>query len=249
MLKEERFEVILSKIKEKTKVTFEELAVELKVSEDTIRRDIDLLHRNGLLSKVRGGALLREKDPLSFQDRESFSKDEKNIVALKSQQFIKEGMTVFMDGGTSNCMVANYLPLDIRLRIITNNMSLISILSKFKNIELLILGGIYDADLAATMGMTTCHEASQYIADLFIMGTCAIDAEFGASATSFTDSETKKTMIRCSKKTIVLGNQHKLRRTEPFKICDIRDISVLITDLPADDPELNAFRNLEIQIV
>ena len=249
MLKEERFEVILTQLKKKSKVKFEDLAEDLNVSEDTVRRDIEQLHRNGLLSKVRGGAMLREKDPLSFHDRQSFLEDEKNIIALKAQQFIKNGMTLFMDGGTTTCAVANYMSIDINIRIITNNTSLIPILSKFKRVELVILGGIYDDDLAVTTGNTTCNEASQFIADLFIMGTCAVDADFGASATSITDVETKRTMIKSSKKTIALANQNKLRRTEPLKICDINNLDILITDLSADHEELESFRSMNLQIV
>lgn len=249
MLREERFELILSQLKKKNKVKFEDLALAMHVSEDTVRRDIEQLHRNGLLSKVRGGAMLREKDPLSFHDRQSFLANEKNIIALKAQQFIKDGMTVFMDGGTTIGAVANYMPLDIRLRVITNNTSLIPVLSKFKRVELILLGGIYDNDLAVTTGATTCNEASQFIADLFIMGTCAIDAEFGASATSITDVETKRTMIKSSKKIIALANQNKLRRTEPLKICDLQNIDVLITDLASDDQELDSLRNSSVQIV
>ncbi|MFP3595330.1 DeoR/GlpR family DNA-binding transcription regulator [Chryseobacterium sp. SIMBA_029] len=249
MLKEERFEIILTQLKEKTKVTFEELAVGLQVSEDTVRRDIEVLHRNGLLSKVRGGAMLREKDPLSFHDRQSFSTDEKNVIALKVQPFIRDGMTVFMDGGTTIAAAAHDMPANIKLRVITNNMSLIPVLSRFKNIELVVLGGNYDPDLAVTAGPATCHEASQYIADLFIMGTCAVDGVFGVSATSDADAETKKAMIQSSKKIIALADQNKLRRTEPFKICSISDIHILITDLPADDSELEPLRNSAIQIV
>ncbi|KFF21959.1 DeoR/GlpR family DNA-binding transcription regulator [Chryseobacterium sp. JM1] len=249
MLKEERFEIILSQLKEKNKVKFEDLASLLQVSEDTVRRDIDLLHRNGLLSKARGGAISREKDPLSFHDRQSFLTKEKDIIALKAQQFLKDGMTIFMDGGTTVCAVANYMPLDIQLRIITNNYSLPSIISKFKNIELVMLGGIYDHELAVTTGATTCNDATQYIADLFIMGTCAVDSNFGVSATSIPDGETKKAMASSSKKIIALANQNKLRRTETFKICAIDAIDCLITDLDSTDPELESFRNTNIQII
>lgn len=249
MLKEERFEIILSQLKEKNKVKFEDLASLLHVSEDTVRRDIDILHRNGLLSKARGGAILREKDPLSFYDRQSFLTKEKDIIALKAQPFLKDGMTVFMDGGTTVCAVAGYMPLDIQLRIITNNYSLPPILSKFNNIELVMLGGIYDHELAVTTGAVACNEAAQYIADLFIMGTCAVDARFGISATSIPDGETKKAMAGSSKKIIALANQNKLRRTEVFKISAIDAVDILITDLDSADAELEPFRNTNIQII
>jgi len=249
MLKEERFEIILTQLNEHKKVKFEDLAMLLKVSEDTVRRDIDMLNRHGLLSKARGGAILREKDPLTFHARQSFLTKEKDRIALKAQSFLKDGMTVFMDGGTTICAVVNYMPLDIKLRLITNNYSIIPLVEKFKNIELIMLGGNYEADLAVTSGITTCLEVSKYIADLFIMGTCAIDVDFGLSALSVTDGETKKAMVESSKKIVAVASQNKLGRAEPFKVCTINRIDSLITDLNADHPELNSFRNLNIQII
>ncbi|WP_300689019.1 DeoR/GlpR family DNA-binding transcription regulator [Chryseobacterium sp.] len=249
MLKEERFEIILNELQNKKKVKFEDLAVQINVSEDTIRRDIDLLHRNGLLSKARGGAIVREKDPLTFHDRQSFLTKEKDIIALKTQQFLKNGMTVFMDGGTTIWAVVNYMPLDIKIRIITNNLSIVPIIEKFKNVELIILGGNYEQDLAVTSGMTTCYEVSKYIADLFIMGTCAVDSSFGISSVSISDGETKKMMVQSSKKTIALASQNKLNQSESFKVCDLRQVSTLITDLDSDDSVLNAYRKPELQIV
>lgn len=249
MLKEERFEVILNELKNKKKVKFEDLAVQLHVSEDTIRRDIDTLHRNGLLSKARGGAILREKDPLTFQDRQSFLTKEKDIIALKTQQFIKNGMTVFMDGGTTILAVVNSMPLDINIKIVTNNYSITSIIEKFKNVELILLGGNYERNLAVTSGLTTCYEVSKYIADLFIMGTCAVDPVYGVSAISTNDGETKKMMVQSSKKIIALASRNKLSQTESFKVCGMGEVDTLITDLDSNDSNLNDFRKINIQIV
>lgn len=249
MLKEERFEVILKELQAKKVVKFEELAILLDISEDTVRRDIDFLHRNGLLSKARGGAMLREKDPLNFQDRKSFSTKEKDIIALKTQAFIKSGMTIFIDGGTTLMAVVNNMPLDIKLRIITNNLSLIPIVERFKNVEIVVLGGNYDYQLGISHGITTCNEISKYIADLYIMGTCAVDAKFGITAISISDGEAKKIMQKCAKKTIALANDSKLNYTEAFKVSDIQDIKALITNLDSNSLDLDSFRNLGIQIV
>ncbi len=249
MLKEERFEIILRELESRRKVKFEELAVLLAVSEDTIRRDIDLLYRNGLLSKTRGGAMLREKDPLTFQDRQSFLTKEKDVIALKVQQFLKDGMTVFVDGGTTIWAVVNAMPLDIRVRMITNNFSIVPLIEKFKNVELIFLGGNYESDLAVTSGVTTCAEVAKYNADIFIMGTCAVDPDLGVSAISATDGETKKMMVQCARKTIALASRNKLYQGELFRVCSIDSLNALITDLDSNDPKLNPFRNKDIQIV
>jgi len=83
------------------------------------------------------------------------------------------------------------------------------------------VGGKYKNELKVTSGVVTCMEASNYIADLFIMGTCAVDTAFGITAVSMSDAETKKTMLKHSKKVISLANQNKLRRAESFKICTL----------------------------
>ena len=79
MLKEERFTHILTALKRKGKVNLESLSSALNVSEDTVRRDLDSLHNNGLLVKVRGGAISLSKNPLSFQDRTRLL-DRKSVV-------------------------------------------------------------------------------------------------------------------------------------------------------------------------
>lgn len=249
MLKEERFEIILRELKSRAKVKFEELALLLGVSEDTIRRDIDVLYRNGLLSKTRGGAMLREKDPLTFHDRQSFLTREKDIIALKAQQLLKDGMTVFVDGGTTVWAMISSMPIERRIRIITNNLSVVPIVEKFKQVELVLLGGNYEADLAITSGMTTCAEAAKYIADLFIMGTCAVDPQLGVSAVSAADGETKKVMLQCAKRTVALAAQNKLYQTEHFRVCDLDALSALITDLDANDPALDPFRKSGLQMM
>jgi len=249
MLKEERFEIILKKLELETNVTYQGFTSVLDVSEDTVRRDIDYLHKNGLLTKVRGGALLRSKDPLSFQERESISTKEKDVIALKAQQFIKNGMTIFMDGGTTICAIVNNLAKDTNIRVITNNPKLIPIIVDFPHIELIILGGKYYKDPAVTAGADTCLEVNNYIADLYFLGTCALNHQEGVTAIYKEDAEVKRIMVKCAKKVIALADENKLRSKETFKACDIEYIDTIITNLPSNDEQLNDFRGLDIQIV
>jgi|SRR5690606_3717035 len=249
MLKEERFNKILKKLENDGKGTYETFATLLSVSADTVRRDIDYLCRNGLLTKVRGGAISLSKDPMSFQERTSIATDAKDIIGRKAQKFIKNGLTIFMDGSTTVDAVAHHFPLDVSLRVITNHPNLISIVTKYKNIELIILGGTYHSDTATTTGVDTCIDATKYIADIYFMGNCAVDSKLGTSAVFRTDAEVKQSMIKSSKKIIALAGQNKLGRTEAFKVVGMETIDVLITDLASDDVKLDDFRNLGLQLV
>ena len=249
MIKEKRLQHILDLLQHKETVTFEFLAIELEVSEDTIRRDIEALHNNGLLSKVRGGAMLRSENPLSFQDRTTYLEGGKDIIALKAQQLIKPGQTIFMDGGTTNCAIAARLPLNSVLKVITNNHALVQILSKIPGIEIIILGGNYDRDTATSSGAQAVSEASKYVADIFFLGTCAIHNQFGITASLQTEGELKQAMIKSSLKVIALSNGEKLNSVEYFKVCDLDSINVLITDLASGDAQLNNYRNSGFQVL
>jgi DeoR family transcriptional regulator, carbon catabolite repression regulator len=249
MIKEERYKYILSSLTENGNVTYHDLAIALNVSADTIRRDIDVLHQNGLLLKVKHGAIPPEKNPFSFQDRTDYASSEKKIIALKTQQLLKKGMTLFMDGGTTVCTVAEHFAADASFRVITNNMALVPILSKYKHIELIILGGVYNKDTQTNVGAKTCADAEQFVADIYLMGTCAISKDFGITAAVMEDGAVKRSFLKGAKKVVVLSNSSKIGAQEYFKVCDLDSVQVLISELSSDDPKLDEIRFINLKIV
>ena len=153
MTRENRFNYILEKLLSKNEVGFNQLSKDLNVSEDTIRRDIDALSSNGLLLKIRGGAMPRSHNPLSFKERIGHLSDDKEIIAAKAQTLIKSGQTIFMDGGTSVYTLVSLLSTDIKLTVITNNMAIIPALSAYPGIELIVLGGKYLKESETVVGL------------------------------------------------------------------------------------------------
>lgn len=249
MLKEERFEHILKELKSASKISFEGLAKDLKVSEDTIRRDIDALGRSGLLVKVRGGAIVPSSNPLSFQDRTGVFTEGKSIIALKAIQVLKNARTVFMDGGTTMMVLASNLPADSSFRVITNNIELVSILTNFQGIEIVVLGGSYNRLTKTNIGPFTCQEVGRYQADVYFMGICSINSTYGVTAAVLEDGEVKKAFIKSALKTVVLSNAEKLETTDFFKVCTLDEVDTLITDLPSDDKLLDQYRRADLEIL
>src|SRR4029079_425697 len=103
MLKEERLDFILQKLKANQVVKLSDLSDSLQVSEDTIRRDIETLDKNGLCLKVRGGAVPHSPNVKvhAFKDRVHASEDQKEIIARKALGLIQPGQTILLDGGTT----------------------------------------------------------------------------------------------------------------------------------------------------
>ena len=128
-------------------------------------------------------------------------------------------------------------------------MALVPIISVYKHIELILLGGNYDRETATNTGVQTCGETDKYIADLYLMGTCAVQKDFGISAVFQTDSEAKRAMLKNAIKTYALGNKAVLNSVAHFKVCELKEITGLITELATDDHQLDQFRNRGIQLM
>jgi len=122
MLKEERFSHILTTLKTKGKVAFDTLSSELKVSEDTVRRDIDALHNNGLLMKVREVPFLIQK-PAHFQDRTGYFSEEKNLSVLKAHNSSKMDKQYLWTEELQFVQSRQNLPSNSSFRLITNNLA------------------------------------------------------------------------------------------------------------------------------
>ncbi|MCE6992879.1 DeoR/GlpR family DNA-binding transcription regulator [Dyadobacter sp. CY323] len=249
MLKEKRFAYILAKLQDEQEVGFQQLSSDLNVSEDTIRRDIDALSNNGLLMKVRGGAIPRSHNPLTFKERISFLKDDKEIIALKAQPLVKNGQTIFLDGGTSVFTLVSLLPTDIKLTVITNNMAIIPALSAYAGVKLIILGGLFFKESETIVGLTAVRMVENFQADVYFMGICALDTQRGVTASYLEEAELKQAMLRNSGTAVALSTYDKLETYESYRVCPIESLDYIITEVDVSDPKLKAFRDAGVKVL
>lgn len=249
MVREKRFNFILEKLQINNQVGFSELSDDLNVSEDTIRRDIDMLADNGLLLKIRGGAIPRSHNPLSFKERIGHLQDDKEIIALKAQTLIKSGQTVFMDGGTSVYTLVSLLSTDIKLTVVTNNTAIIPALSAYSGIELIILGGQYLKESETIVGYQAIKMAENFQADLYFMGVCALDMQKGVTAIYMQEAELKQTMLAHSSMAIALSTFDKLETFEPYRVCPLQSLDYVITEMDSQNERFEPFKKAGIKVL
>ncbi|OZI07381.1 DeoR family transcriptional regulator [Siphonobacter sp. BAB-5385] len=249
MKKELRFSHILAQLEKEKSVTFASLSLELNVSEDTIRRDIDELANLGLLAKIRGGAMPRSAHPLTFKDRIGYLSEDKERMALKAIRLLRNGMTVFMDSGTSVYTLVSLLPVAIELRVITNNAALIPLLGQYANIETQILGGKYNKEREILTGLLAVKAVEQFRADLFFMGVCSIDLQAGITATHQPEAELKRAMAAASLQVIALSDASKLGTQDPFAVCRLAEVSHIITERNADDARFEPYQKAGVRFL
>ena len=235
MLKEERHHHILDKLKLNRKVLSSDLSIELKVSEDTIRRDLNELSNKGFIKKVYGGALPLETKALSYGERSHYNLEEKNIIAEKAVNLIKDGQVIIMSGSTTNLQLAKIIPSDINATIYTYSLPIAAQLTQHPSIEIIFIGGKLNKPAQVTVGLDVVSSISQLRADLCFMGTGGINVSNGMTEPNWEVSHIKKCMIEASEKVIVLCTNNKLNIVKRYPVSPIDKIYTIVTDINSDD--------------
>ncbi len=249
MLKEERQNYILEKIRELNKVKSNELAVELGVSEDTIRRDLNQLSHNGLILKVHGGALSTHQKLYHYNESTVFNRENKVKVAKKALSLFKDGMVIIMSGGTTNLELSRLLPDHIKLTIYTYSLNIAMQLTEHPNIEVYLIGGKLHKNAMVTVGVSVVKQVAKIKADLCVMGTSGIEIDEGVTEVGYEVSFVKRVMIASSKTVVALVTSDKLNTAQRYPVCDLQEIDKMITDLDVSDPILQPYAKKGVEIL
>ena len=249
MLREERLQFILNKLEKEQRVSSTKLIDELKVSEGTIRRDLNELQEKGLLKKVHGGAVPGPEAPRVFAGREEFASESKGELAAKAVSLLQSGFLVIMDGGTTNWHIAKLIPKEIHLTIFTNSIPIASELMNHPHIELFFLGGKVFKGSRVTVDETINNILKEIHADLAFIGIRSIHPEIGLTTLQHEEARLKRNMINSCKQAVVLATNDKLDTADQYKICDYGDLDVLIVENNADPQQLIPYRKQGVTII
>ncbi len=248
MLTAERRQYILTILQRDGKVVARQLSEELRLSEDTIRRDLRDLATDGLLLRVHGGALPRSPAAAKFSARQALALSAKSAIARAAAQLVRDGQVVLMDGGTTNIQVAQHFAPDLHATIITNSPPLATTLVEHPHIEVILLGGQLYKHSVVTMGTATLEELHMVRADLYLMGICSLHPEFGISTDNLEEAYLKRAMMACSAEVVALASPEKLNTAASYIVGELRELSEIITERTVSDELLEPYRALGITV-
>ena len=248
MLKKERQAHIIQQINVHNKVLSSDLSVQLDVSEDTVRRDLQELSEEGKLIKVHGGALSKSFH-FTLESSTIYSLPEKKSIAYKAMQLIKDGMMIVLSGGTTIRELVKSLPPDLNATFITVSVPIALELLDHPTSEVIFLGNKLLKNAQMSVGAEVVERLGQIKADLCFLGTNSIDANFGISDLEWEIIEVKRAMIKCAHKTISLAISEKLNTIQRLQVCKPEEINMLITERDADDPLLEPFKQKGLSVL
>lgn len=229
MLKSERQERIIQTLSTDGKVVASKIAVELGVSEDTVRRDLLELDQKGLLKRVYGGALPVARPVVDYLERENKNLELKQRMAVKGLDLLKQGQLVVIDGSSSNLVFARCIPADLQLTVITNSCQIAQVCYD-KDMEVLLIGGTLLRETMTIVGDVAVEQAGLYHPDLCFMGVYGLHPEYGFTIPYQREVGVKRRLIERSSKVISFVDPVKFNTVSRYQVCGIEAFTTLITD-------------------
>jgi DeoR family fructose operon transcriptional repressor len=230
VLVEERRQRVLDLVSRKGFIGLAELARVVRVSQSTIRRDLDHLHQQGLLKRTHGGAIFHNEEATlpPLEDRSHRQLDEKRLVARVAAARIRDGDAVLLDGGTTTLEVARLL-VGRPLQIVTNSLPIANLLASNHETDLIMLGGYVYPKTGVALGPLT----QRMLADIHVHQTILSVGGITAKGLFNSNSllvETERLMMRCADEVVVVADHTKIGRPALAFLCELAAIDTLIVD-------------------
>ncbi|EHQ26357.1 DeoR/GlpR family DNA-binding transcription regulator [Mucilaginibacter paludis] len=247
MLKKERHALIIKEINLHNKVLSSDLALQLNVSEDTIRRDLNEMDEAGEIVKVHGGALSKSYH-YPFQHNDIYAGDSKKTIAEKAIDLITDGMVVLTGGGTTMIEMVRMLPKTLTATIFTISPLVALQLADHPLITVILIGGHFSKNSQVCIGTQVVSYLNEIRFDVCFLGTNGISIGEGVTDSDLDIVQVKKAMINASNKLVIMCIAEKLNSVQRMRVCNLHQINYLITDVSPDESLLQAYRRENIQL-
>ena len=237
MIPAERRARIVELLQERRAVRVSLLSEALGVSEMTIRRDLERLEQEGLLSRMHGGAILKRRmieEPLYVTNVRAHS-EEKRRIAQAAAAMIKPGETVFLSSGTTAAQVLGHVDPQIKARIVTHNLGAVSSAQR-SSLDVVLLGGSYRPRSNTLAGALPIEIVGHFHASRFILGADALSLEEGVTTPSISLAGVERAMMRQTRgEVVVLADSSKFGVVGDVVICTLDQVDAVIIDDGVDD--------------
>ena len=249
MLAEHRRGMILDILEEKGSVSVTELFRRLKVSRETIRRDITRLSVENRLRKTHGGAISLDSVEPAFSERLSVNIEGKEAIGRLAATLVPDGASLIVDSGTTTLCLAEALAPRRRLTVYTNDVHVAGRLAGRNDNRVFILGGEMQGAEGATMGHDAIDTLSNYFADLAFVGASALSPHPWLMDYSRDAAELRGCMLTRARTPVLLGDHTKFNRTAPVRVSNLERIAYLVTDQPPEGAMAEALGALAAELL
>ena len=244
----ERRDFILRRILDHGRVEVKNLAQEMAVSDATVRRDLRSLADQSHIELVYGGAALPRATDFSFRSKALRNVEAKRVIGALAAGLVSDNEQIFIDSGTTCFEMCHHLKRRRGLQVIVNSARLAFELGNSAELTVILTGGHYRPERMDSVGPLATSTIEQLRGYVAFVGADGLSRDFGVSASDIESAHLYRQVIRNARETILLVDHTKLITPSLFKICEIDEISRIVTDQEpgAEWDEFLATRGIEV---
>lgn len=249
MLAIERRNKILAMLQRDGRVVVSDLSVSYNVTEETIRRDLEKLEKEGFAKKTYGGAIINESlnVDLPYTVRKKANVSNKQYIAEIISSMIEDGDHIMMDASSTAVYVAKHLKTKKNITIITNSIEILLELSEVTGWKVLSTGGTLREGSLSLVGYQAEKMITNYHVDKAIISCKGVDLDKGITDSNEMDAQIKKLMFESANTRILAADNSKFNKISFTKIGDLEDIDIMITDTEPDDKWKQVFNTMQVK--
>ncbi|WP_441250791.1 DeoR/GlpR family DNA-binding transcription regulator [Kitasatospora sp. McL0602] len=259
MSRYERWNALLELLAEHGKLEVDEAAEALDVSAATIRRDLDQLARQQMVTRTRGGAVAHNVSyDLPLRYKTARNADAKQRIGAAVAALIAPGEVVGLNGGTTTTEVARALAVRPEaeraepgqmLTIVTNALNIANELTVRPQVKIVLTGGVARPQSYELIGPLAGLVLAELALDVTVLGVDALDAEHGATAHHEGEASVNRLLAERARRVVVAADSSKLGHRAFAKICGLDRIGTLVTDEAVSPEVAAAFTEAGVQVI
>ncbi len=251
MLANQRRDKIIELLREDGSAKVIKLAKIFKVSEVTIRQDLEKLEKEGLIRREHGGAFLKsvEDSVKSFSLLNQDNLDKKQLIGKTAADLIETGETIILDSGSTTTEIAKNLIGRTGITVITNALNIALMLGAQPGIEVIVTGGEFKPPTLSLTGQKAASFFEDIHVDRLFLATAGISLRSGLTYPSLSDIVVKKAMIDAADITYLVADSTKIGKNAFASLGALSLIDFIITDPEINKDRLQIFRDFEMEII
>ena len=250
LFNEERRRKILEMMHRDGRVLVKDLARHFKISQITIRKDLEILDSQGAVQRTHGGALPVEAGALldpTLREKEKLHRKEKLRIAEAAAKLVEEGQSVLLDSGTTTTAIARALKDMSRLTVITNAINIAAELAG-THIEVILTGGMLRKNSFSLVGPLAEQTLRQLSADILFLGVDGFDTRTGLFTPNLLEAQVNRAMVEIARRTVAVCDSSKFGRRSLCSIMPVSSVHEVVTDSLIPKSDLRALREAGVKV-
>jgi len=248
MLAAARKDLLLERLQRDGRIVAKEIAAELGLSEDSIRRDLRELDTAGLAVRVYGGALPASPAVGDYATRAAVAPESKRRVAAAAVALIEPGATVILDGGTTTLAMVRALPATFPCTVITHSPTIAAALLDHAA-DVFLIGGHLFKHSGVASGAAAAEAANRISADVFFMGVTGVHATAGLTTGDADEAAMKRTLGSRAADTYVLASDEKIGAASRYNVLPFDAVTGIIIDRAEGDPAVRELAEVGVPLI